>query len=534
MRKTTKGLTEFQVNRINNKKQQLKEYLQKNPQIAAVGRVSDWLEDSDYRYPISCTMLSVEDSMENQFGIEYSWAYVSKALRYAAGVVVDLSKLRPKGESVGKGGYASGVTGFVKLYSTINEILRRGGIYKNGAVVANLNISHPDCKDFIGMSASEIPWVKRTLYVSDNPNDDDYLLNSPLLSDIIKGVSNGTLWLAKKRFDTKGNRIFSNVCNGIHIPSRGSCLLSHVNLGLCTLRNLRKAFRNGMRFLCQLHSITGAGRNNYYLSPKNDRQVGLGVIGLANFLAKYKITYADFTDGLESYMNYVETNSEDEAIIFNSKSEKVKKVVITLFRAFEDAATIARKYKMERAFTVEPTASVSYRNKDSRGFVTCPEISPPTCHEETKISTRDSTTFGQEEVQYPLDVETAVSVGHDVYFRLACSWQRLMNSTGLAHSISFNLWNTQEINEGFLAQWLESPLCTTYYRWMIEQSYVDKSTIASTISDSYVGMLLGDADEDFFKPLEGTEDILEESEDTQGFCFITPGNDSNYCEACAG
>ena len=34
-----------------------------------------------------------------------------------------------------------------------------------------------------------------------------------------------------------------------------------------------------------------------YLKPEVDRQVGLGVLGLANFLANNNITYAEFGNG---------------------------------------------------------------------------------------------------------------------------------------------------------------------------------------------------------------------------------------------
>ena len=57
-----------------------------------------------------------------------------------------------KGESNGKGLVASGPVSFGKIYSTLNEILRRGGIYKNGAVVLHLDYDHADLFDFITAS----------------------------------------------------------------------------------------------------------------------------------------------------------------------------------------------------------------------------------------------------------------------------------------------------------------------------------------------------------------------------------------------
>ena len=82
------------------------------------------------------------------------------------------------------------------------------------------------------------------------------------------------------------------------MPSRGTCLLQHVNLGSCTLDNLQEAFVTGMSELCDLHGRTGVGESGEYLTPDNDRQVGLGVLGLANFLRRYNITYEKFGEAL--------------------------------------------------------------------------------------------------------------------------------------------------------------------------------------------------------------------------------------------
>ena len=112
-----------------------------NNVIARTGRVQNWIDDPTSRLPVSCTVFVVEDSMEGENGIEASWRFVSHALRYGAGVAVHLSKLRPSGTDNGSGLVASGPVSFGKIYSCLNEQLRRGGVYKNGAVVLHLDIS---------------------------------------------------------------------------------------------------------------------------------------------------------------------------------------------------------------------------------------------------------------------------------------------------------------------------------------------------------------------------------------------------------
>ena len=139
--------------------------------ISRTGRVESWIEDPTSRLPVSCTTFVVEDSMEGPNGIEASWRFASHALRYGAGCAIHLSKLRPAGHTNDKGLVATGPVSFGKIYSAFNEVLRRGGAYKNGAIVLHLDLSHPDAVDFITASRSELPWVKRCIDI-----DDDCLL----------------------------------------------------------------------------------------------------------------------------------------------------------------------------------------------------------------------------------------------------------------------------------------------------------------------------------------------------------------------
>ena len=99
-----------------------------NNLIARTGRVQNWIDDPTSRLPVSCTVIEVSDAMtDDEDSIEASWRFVSHALRYGAGVAVHLSKLRPRGTENGKGLVASGPVSFGKIYSCLNEQLRRGG-----------------------------------------------------------------------------------------------------------------------------------------------------------------------------------------------------------------------------------------------------------------------------------------------------------------------------------------------------------------------------------------------------------------------
>ena len=469
--------------------------------IARTGRVQDWLDNPDGRLPASCTIFLVEDSMEGENGIEASWRFVSHGLRNGAGVAVHLSKLRGKGEENGKGLVASGPVSFGKIYSTLNEILRRGGVYKNGAVVLHLDYDHSDILEFIQASRTELPWVKRCVNV-----DENFLNNMPeeALEALIKGIANGDIWLIKKRYNAKGERIYGNVCLEVFLPSRGTCLLQHVNLGACDIEDIEGAFTEGMAQLCELHSKTGVGDTVEYLPPSIDKQVGLGILGLANFLSIHGVSYKDFGNALEAFL------MDDPHPWAHYWADTVAgKAVRALDKGIKSAAEIAREHGMERAFCIAPTASCSYRYLDSKGFTTAPEIAPPI----GRIVDRDSGTFGVEQFDYG-DVEIAAEVGWDAFFKVANGIVALYQRTGLFHGYSMNTWGDLiSYDRGFLKAWLESPQTSIYYSLQVLPDMQRKD-------DAYAAL------DDDFKTMFGFDN---EAEGKAVACDMSAG----FCSSCA-
>jgi hypothetical protein len=471
--------------------------------IARTGRVQDWLDNSESRLPVSCTVFNVEDSMEGEDGIEASWRFVSHGLRNGAGVAVHLSNLRGKGDENGKGLVASGPVSFGKIYSTLNEILRRGGVYKNGAVVLHLDYDHPDALEFINASRGELPWVKRCVNV-----DEKFIENSSqeFIDALLKGIGNGDIWLNKIRFNAKGERIRANVCLEVYLPHRGTCLLQHVNLGACNLDNLQGAFIEGMQQLVDLHPNTGVGDTGEYLSPTIDKQIGLGVLGLANFLAIHGISYEDFGKALEAYLI-----DDPHPWAHHWKDTVAGKAVYAIDQGIRSAADIAREHGMERAFCIAPTASCSYRYLDTQGFTTAPEIAPPI----GRIVDRDSGTFGVETFDYG-NVEIAAEVGWANYKRVADGIVSLYQRTGLFHGYSFNSWSDLVIyDEAFLRDWLESSQTSLYYSLQVLPDTQRKD-------DAYAAL------DDDFKSMFGLDDESEAG-GSSASCDLEAG----FCAACA-
>ena len=440
--------------------------------IARTGRVQSWIDDPTSRLPVSCTVFVVEDTMEGSNGIEASWRFVSHALRFGAGVAVHLSKLRAKGAENGKGLVASGPVSFAKIYSTLNEILRRGGIYKNGAVVCHLDLNHPDVLEFISCSRAELPWVKRCVNINNHWWN---LATAEVKESLILAVKRGDVWLNKTKVDKQGNRIYGNVCLEVYLPSRGTCLLQHVNLGGCEFDDIQRAFTDGMSQLCQLHAITNVEASGEYLAPAVDRQVGLGMLGLANMLRRNGVTYKEFGAALEAINNR-------QPLHRTPASE----LALELQAGIEQAAQIARANKMERAFAIAPTASCSYRYTDLDGYTTCPEIAPPIA----RHVDRDSGTFGVQSFDYG-PVEIASKVGWDAYFNVANGVIRMLEKTGLLHGYSFNSWSdVVTYDEAFIEDWLQSPQTSLYYSLQVMGDTQDKSSAYAALDEDEVSEYL--------------------------------------------
>ena len=444
--------------------------------IARTGRVQAWIDNPTDRLPVSCTIFNVDDSMEGPNGIEASWRFVSHALRYGAGVAVHLSDLRPRGTKTDKGPdslIASGPVSFGKIYSTLNEILRRGGTYRNGAVVLHIDIDHADILEFVFAERQELPWVKRCVDLT----PELWHSSSPeTKTAILRGIARGDIWLNKIKYDKHGKRIRSNVCLEVYLPSRGTCLLQHINLSACLIGDLRSAFREGMSELCDLHGRTGVGESGEYLKPENDRQVGLGMLGLANFLANNKITYAEFGKALEA----VNAGEPYEGYAGLAARE--------LFLGIQEAANVARENKMERAFAIAPTASCSYRSRDLKGFTATPEIAPPI----SRVVDRDSGEFGVEQVNYG-NVEIASEVGWESYKLVADQIMIMLDKTGLLHGYSFNSWSDMvTYDEAFIEEWLLSPQTSLYYALQVMGDTQDKTDAYAALEDQEVENYLAD------------------------------------------
>jgi hypothetical protein len=160
------------------------------------------------------------------------------------------------------------------------------------------------------------------------------------------------------------------------------------------------------------------------------------------------------------------------------------------------AAVVARKNNMVRAFAIAPTASCSYRYKDLDGYTTCPEIAPPIS---TEVD-RDSGTFGVEHFDYG-PVEIASEAGWDAYRKVADNIMILLQRTGLMHGYSMNSWSdVVTYDQSFIEEWLASPQTSLYYSLQVMPDTQDKSDAMAALEDLDVEKYWADKVADSVEP----------------------------------
>ena len=351
------------------------------------------------------------------------------------------------------------------------------------------------------MNRAEVPWAKRCVNLSNVMWD---MAKPKVKEEILKGIARGDIWLAKIRRDQSGNRIYANVCLEVFLRSRGTCLLEHINLAAGSLDELPSAFVAGMAELVELHSKTGVESTGEYLTQEEDRQVGLGMLGLANLLALEGVTYAQFAEALNQHLY----ESVDTTV-----TPAARKIVKALQEGISSAAEVARVHNMDRAFAIAPTASCSYRYEDRAGYTTAPELAPPI----GRTVDRDSSTFGVQTYDYG-NVETAEEVGWKSYFTVVNGIMEMLNRTGLCHGYSFNSWSdVVTYDNDFVDKWLMSPQTSLYYSLQVMQNTQAKDDAMAALDGGF---------EDLFD----FSDINSDSDDVPD---LSQFNSPSECVGCA-
>ncbi|MBF9015680.1 MULTISPECIES: adenosylcobalamin-dependent ribonucleoside-diphosphate reductase [unclassified Oceanispirochaeta] len=274
----------------------------------------------------NCFTIDVEDSMEGIYDSLKEDAMISKM---GGGVGFDISKLRPKSTALSKGGQASGVISFLRIFDQSAKTIITGG-HRRSAHIALLDISHPDIEEFITVKQGDhnkeltqfnisvkitdafikaveddADWdlvfngiVYKTVkarYLNDLVSRNSFIHNEPGIfnQDLIEKYNNG-YWAFKM------DRV--NPCGELVMPPYSLCCLSAINLSKFVKEpftdkaefdfpEFEKTVRLGIRFLDNVLDKTDYPLDKIEKFSKQWRRIGLGFTALGNTFAMMKTKY---------------------------------------------------------------------------------------------------------------------------------------------------------------------------------------------------------------------------------------------------
>lgn len=415
------------------------------------------LQQAYLRTCISDIQIKVADSMIGPFddgsvSIIESWQLFIEALESGKSVSVDLSALRAAGTINDKGLVATGPVGYgstkdnsssfwavyfyiaehikkgdiyslIQLLGCINDTLRRGG-FKRGIVCSSLKYTHPNFKEYLECDITKVPGSHKKAARIDNG-----IVEFPDLIELICTATNnqGIFW---ERILEDGR--FMNVCEGIRIHDRGTCLIWRVNLGKCeNADDLVNAFVSATLNLCELHTTwrdSVGVKGESVLALDEDTQIGVDVFGMANALSLWGINYAEFNQSLIDSLTWKQPS--------NKKSDQF---VAALGKAYQESVIVADAYmdskclpRLDYIHTVEPAQSHSYEAKDAKGNTLCRGIWPPLA----RRTQRRSDTQKNVMVKHG-KVETISEFGPDFNMELSNNYYNFMvKYSGKVHGVS--------------------------------------------------------------------------------------------------
>ena len=285
--------------------------------------------------PISCYLNKVDDSMQS---IRKGWDDTSIISAQGGGVGTDWSSVRAVGQSVTTKGTSSGVIPFIKVSDSINLAISQGSL-RRGSTAAFLSISHPEIEEFIDIRKPTGDYNRRCLNIHHGVILSDEFMNAaskgsqwklvdPCSKKVVKEVSARELYqkiietrlstgepyivyidninsCLPKHHEALGLKVTqSNLCSEITLPTgldynkknrTAVCCLGSVNLDFYDEWDSEPHFiYNCMLFLdavlTSFHDTPGALPSAAY-SAKQERSVGLGVMGFHNLLQRYKMPF---------------------------------------------------------------------------------------------------------------------------------------------------------------------------------------------------------------------------------------------------
>ena len=353
------------------------------------------------------------DNLESIFDTAKNLA---RTFSYGGGVGIDISKLRPNGATVHNAAKTtSGAVSFMDLYSMTTGLIGQKG--RRGALMISMDISHPDIEEFIDVKTDleKVTKANISVRISDEfmnavKNKEKYTCKFVVENsgeEIIKEVDAYSLFmkLVKNNWDfaEPGMLFWDNIKNyhllsedkdfkhdGVNpcaeepLPAGGSCLLGSINLSEFVVEPFTEnAIFDMEKFKdCVQDCILGLNEvldeglalhplKEQQLSVSQYRQIGLGVMGIADMLIKLNIRYGSeksikLCDEISK--NMLNSAVKKSALIAKERGafEKYNKEALFKSPFFinnidDDVKELVEKYGIRNSqiLTIPPTGSIS-------------------------------------------------------------------------------------------------------------------------------------------------------------------------------